>query len=1402
MALKIMFSRIVFFFTALPIVLFANLSLAQPANYHFSHLTVSDGLPHNQVNCIYKDKKGFVWFGTMAGLARFDGYSFKLYQHRSSDHTTIGDNDIRSIGEGPAGKLWVESRIGLQIYDPMADRFIPDLVDELKKINIPENSIRSVRNDRADEYWFISRKTGLYHYNPKTRTTEYVRHISGDKATISASPVIDLRFGPQNEAWIIHVDGLLEKIDRTTKRVTQRVQVLSKYIGIENDTYKIFIDNQGDLWVYDSMFSPGVFRIEPESGKVTNINKKSSPLRLSSNIVSGIIQDDKDRIWIATNHGGLTIIDKFKLQVNYVSSRGDSEQSIGQNNISSIYYDNIGTVWIGTYKRGVSYYHPGTIKFGVIRHSKSSESLIYNDVNGFVEDKVGNLWIATNGKGLSYYNRKLKTFTTYQNKSSDPGSLAHDAVVCTYLDQSGKLWIGTYSGGLDCYDGKTFVHFKHNPANPTSISDNRISAIFEDSSSRFWVSTMGGGINLFDKRTKQFKPFTLQGKHLNSNYVFCVLEDSKRNIWFGTGYGLNVLPYKSGKFLSIINAGENKNSLINNTINCLREDSKGNIWIGTREGLSIYNPGRKTFTGYTIADGLPDNNIQEMEIDKAGNIWLSTSNGLSKATVVYKPKLSLNFTNFDDADGLQGKEFNRNASLRLSTGELVFGGPNGFNIFDPSKIKTNRYKNSVYFTDLQLFNKSVKVGEVIDGDVILTQSILDTKEILLKSHQNVFTIAFAALNYIEPGKVKHQYMMEGFDRTWNTADNDVRKATYTNLDPGEYTFAVRASAPEGGWTEQPVELRVRILPPFYKSTWAYTLYLLAILGLLYLIRRRGIDKLKTQFAAEQEKLEVQRLIEQEKAEAQRIIEQERLETRRYRELDALKIKFLTNISHEFRTPLSLILAPVDKLLKQNSENPKALDQIGMVKRNARRLLHLVNQLLDFRKMQLKELKLQKRSGDLVKFVKEIAFSFRDIAEQKNIQLSFNSGYEELIISFDHDKVERILFNLLSNAFKFTLENGKVSVTVDVTNDSQVELKVRDTGIGIEKDKQDKIFESFFQSEIPDSIINQGTGIGLSIAKEFACLHGGDILLDSEINSGSCLTVIFPIVRISKEEKAEELIEEIIVGEKQPVGAMKPADTDGSSKKLTVLIVEDDADFRFYLKDNLKENYNVIEAGNGKDGWQKALFYHPSIVVTDITMPEMDGIALCKKIKSDARTFHIPIILLTAIAGEESQLQGLGSGANDYMRKPFSFEILQIKVRNILNQQQSFRKTYQKQVEVNPAEVDIESEDEKFLQEAIQIIEKNISNSNFSVDELSSLLCVSRVTLYTRILTFTGKTPLEFLKSYRLKRAIQLLERGDFTISQVGYKVGFKTARNFAKSFKAEFNVNPSKYLESTGISAD
>lgn len=1375
--------------------------IAQYSKYQFSHLNINDGLPHNDVNCFYKDSKGFMWLGTMAGLARYDGYTFKVYTHRTKNNTTISDSDVRSIGEGPGKKLWIETRAGLDIYDPVTEVFDHNIQVELARFNIPESTIRLVRKGQSGMFWFVSSTTGLYRYNPINNKTRRIGHEIRGENSISASPVIDLAEDAAGNAWMIHADGILEVLKKKSGRVGQRIDLSGMFSNKESDTYRIFIDRQDMVWIYDISTSTGIFSFEPATGLLRKISKGSPLIKLNSDIVTGVIQDNDDNIWIGTDHGGINLFNKKNQTVTYLLNNEDDNKSLSQSNISSIYYDDLGMVWIGTFRKGVNFYHPDIIKFNIIKHSSDPNSLIYSDINRMVEDKAGNIWIGTNGKGLVYYNRKTQKFTSYRHDASDPNSLSHDAIVAIYIDKFEKLWIGTYTGGFDYMDNGRFTHFKYDATDPESLSDNKVSDFLEDSSNRFWIATMGGGLNLFDRQTKKFKRFGQHQQTISSDYVFKVLEDSKHNIWIGTSYGVNVLPAGKTRFVRLINDVKNSNSLVNDNINSFIEGSKGYLWICTRDGLSIYDPGTKTFYNYTNENGLPDNNIMDIQEDDHGDFWASTSNGLSRISVTYGKKLQLSFKNFDENDGLQGKEFNRIASVKLRTGELAFGGTDGINIFQPSDIKTYNHSYKLLITDFQLFNKSVTANLAVDGRVILSKSIFDTREITLAHDQNVFTIEFASLNYIGPHKVKHEYMLDGFDKNWISADNTVRRATYTNLNPGTYLFKVRGSSTEGGTNAGPVVLKINILNPWYTSTLAYILYVLAIVGALYYMRHRGIQKIRREFAAEQEKQQVQRLLDQEKIESQRTLETERREAMRFRELDAMKIKFLTNVSHEFRTPLSLILAPIDKLLKGQYDN-NLKEQVSLIQKNAKRLLNLVNQLLDFRKMELKEIQLQKRPGEIISFMREITYSFKDIAEQKNIQLTFNSAYETLKVNFDHDKVERILFNLLSNSFKFTLDNGKVNVSVDciMMDQYMIEIRVRDSGIGIAKEKQDKIFESFFQNDIPDSIINQGSGIGLAITKEFVKLHGGEIFLESDEGIGSCFTILLPFEELRSQSTATENFVDNLIAEEDGNAELVPR-VAISSKKATILLVEDDADLRFYLKDNLKEDFNVIESGNGKDGWQKALFYHPHIIVSDISMPEMTGIALCKKIRTDPRTTQIPVILLTALTGEEQELTGLETGANDYMTKPFSFEILNSKIRNILVQQETFRKLYQKQVEVQPLSVEIESPDEQFLQQVLQEIEKNIDNSNFSVDMLSNMLFVSRVTLYKRIVALTGKTPLEFIRSYRLKRAAQMLEQDKLTVSQICYKVGFKTTKHFVKSFKEEYDILPSKYAESRDIGA-
>ncbi len=1101
------------------------------------------------------------------------------------------------------------------------------------------------------------------------------------------------------------------------------------------------------------------------------------PGALNNNLIAGLLQDNKGLIWIATDHGGVNLLNKRDFKVRYLLNKEDDPKSLSQNSITSLYKDPTGIIWIGTFKRGLSYYHEKILKFPLYSHQGVNPSgLVYDDINRFVEDQQGNLWIGTNGGGLFYFNRKTGQFKRFQHDPENPNSLSNDIIVSLFIDKAGTLWIGTYFGGLDRFENGRFHNYKHNPANSSSLADDRVWDILEDRQGRLWIGTLSGGLDLLDRETDRFSHYKAgMPNSVGSDFISCLIEDRSGNIWIGTSEGVDKLT-PQGKFEHIKTEIGKQNSLINNIVYDLMEDSYGFIWIATRDGLSRLNPKTMDFLNFDSRNGLTEKATLKVLEDADRNLWVSTANGLFKIIVKRdkQRRFAYSFRKYDEHDGLQGSAFNANAGYKTRRGELLFGGANGFNLFNPADIKTDNSKPLIVLSELQISNKSVEIGEPIDGRIPLNKSIVFTDTLELKYSQNSITLSFAALNYFGPQKIKYRYKLEGFDQQWQELQENIRRATYTNLDPGEYLFKVMSTDASGNWVNNQASVRVVIKPPIWRTSIAYILYVLVFGGSLLYLRHRGIKRAREEF----------------------LIEQERQQGKRLHELDLLKIKFLTNVSHEFRTPLSLIITPLEKLIKQANDSER--QQLQMIQRNGRRLLNLVNQLLDFRRMEVHELKLHPKTGDIISFIKELCLSFSDVAERKSISLNFKSDRSSLITLFDHDKIERILFNLLSNAFKFTPHGGKVSVELStrytLQNKTELVLKVIDTGIGIEADKIDRIFERFFQNEVPDSIVNQGSGIGLAITKEFVNLHGGEIKAESVVNEGSTFIIALTFAEQQAEYSSIMTQQAMLISGRNSMPKDK-IELDPNSKKPVLMLVEDNEDFRFYLKDNLKEFYQIVEAVNGREGWQKVLALHPDLIVSDVSMPEMDGIELCKKIKSDKRTAHLPVILLTALTTDDEQLTGLETGASDYMTKPFNFEILLSKIRNLLAQQALSKKTYQKQVELKPQETEVESVNDKFIRQLSMQIEKHLSDSNYSVDQLSADLNMSRVGLYKKLVPLTGKSPVEVIRSYRLQKSKPLLE-SQLTIAEVAYQVGFSNPKHFSKYFKQEFGILPSAYAQS------
>ncbi len=1377
--------RFKFYLSFILFVLVQQCLLAQSDQYKFSHLDITNGLADNQVNCVFKDDKGFMWFGTTSGISRYDGYQFRTFKHDAKNPSSLGENHVMSINEGPDNTLWMFTHSGFSVYNSTTERFSNDIEKQLARYKITTSQIKSIKKDDDGDFWFITNNMGLYVYDPKKGTTAFYSTSSTSKIVLHSNSVMDIAQDRRHNHWIVYNDGAVDDVDLSANKTVFRYNAIAKANNYKSLLYNMTIDSKSNLWIYSSAGLVGAYCYNTYNSTLLHFCTDAQTTRLNSNVINSVVESDDNKIWIGTDHGGINIVDPLTYKITYVVNKEDDPKSLSGNSVD-LYKDNAGIIWAGTYKQGLDYYHSGIMQFPLYKHFITDKnSLPFEDVDCFIEDASGNLWIGTNGGGLIYFNRKTNTYTRYKHDTADPNSLSNDVVLRFCIDHEHKLWIGTYFGGLDCFDGKKFVHYRHNDKIPGSISDDRVYTVLEDSKNNLWAGTFTGGLNVFDRKTNSF---THPKFGLSTPYTSIIYEDRQHNIWIGRDQGVDAIDIKTNRVKHYFNRPGDSNSLVANDVNILTQDSRGLMWIGTKDGLSVLDAQKNRFL--TAADGFsfPSTNISNILEDNEGQMWVSTNNGLASIRLAKEgSKYKFETNNFNELDGLQGRGFNLNAAYKMKSGELIFGGAHGFNLFDPWLVSTTRPKQNLVFTDFQLFNKSVTVGDTIKGDVILTKSISETKSITLTHNQNVFAIEFAACDYFNPGKIKYQYTLEGFDKGWITAPSSDRKAIYTNLDGGDYTFKVRTQNANNSGVDGEIVLKIKVLPPFWKTPLAYISYILAAIGLLLYIRHRGIMKLRREFESQQTEME-----------AERKLAAEREEARRMHQLDLMKIKFFTNVSHEFRTPLSLILSPIDGLIK-STDKPEQHHHLVMIKRNGKRLLNLVNQLLDFRKMEYNELKLCLREGDIIKFIKEVSSSFTDVAHQKHIQYLFESEVCSFVTCFDHDKIERILFNLLSNAFKFTPSGGHVSVMITladaeplVPGQKILQIKVIDTGIGIPQGNLEKIFDRFFQDDMPESLLNQGSGIGLSITKEFVKMHGGTIKLESEVDYGSCFIIDIPIGDENDGAFVPKQSDDQVL---YPVLKNNGTeDIQSSAKKPTILLIEDNDDLRFYLKDNLKHNFHIIEAVNGKDGWQKALAQHPKLIVSDISMPEMNGIELCKKIKADNRTAQIPIILLTALTTEADQLAGLDSGANDYIVKPFNFEILLSKIHNILRMQQTFKDTFQKQIEVQARDIIVVSEDEKFLKNTFEFIEINITNPNFSVEELARNLNLSRVSLYKKLLTLTGKTPVDCIRTVRLKRAVQLLEKSKLSIANVAYEVGFNNAAYFAKVFREEFGMLPSEYI--------
>jgi signal transduction histidine kinase/ligand-binding sensor domain-containing protein/DNA-binding response OmpR family regulator len=1346
---------------------------------NFTKLTTKNGLSANTVNVILQDSNGLMWFGTGDGLNKFDGTNFTVYNHDIRDSTSIPGNEVTALLQDRSGKIWLGTNAGgVVYYDPRQDAFVafkgdgswPDYKSAL---------ITSLCEDHLGNIWMGS-YSSLKIVNPRTGKITQIDVQQLNPRKLNLFLIESLFEDKKHRMWIGTNDGLV--LYNPQRATFERFAHQDAGPGNLSDNTIKFITQDSDGRLFFGTAN-GLNMLQPDekSFRVFHHSDKE-PTSITSDLIYSMVPAPGGKLWVGTEEG-LNILDCKTYTFNSIQPNRRNVFGLSNKSVRSICIARKGITWIGTYQGGVNKYDPNLALFN-LEHGAPFDpnGLSSSIVTSFADYKKGaGVFVGTDGGGLHFFNRTTGLFKHLEINSSIHRAGNPLSILALEMDSDNKLWIGTFQNGLFLYNPQTdqYKQYLAGPV-PYNLNMNDVFCIKQDSKGLIWIGTNGEGVNVFNPKDQTF---TRYGNHARSKYELslpingylrAIAEDKNGDMWLGS-YGTGLAIYHRADH-SFTHYDKGNSKLSDNVVLSIFHDRTGNTWVGTNGGgLNFFDKKTRQFTQINETNGLLNDFVYKILEDDSGLIWVSTDKGIS--SIDPKTKKIRSFTKHN---GVQDSPFIVGSGMKSSTGELYFGGQDGFNYFLPSALSASNDMPSVLLTDLKVSNRTVLPGE----NSPIQEQIGFAKDVRLAYGQN-FSISYVALNYTAPQQNRYSYKLSGFDPDWNFVST-VKTAYYTNLDPGDYVFQVRTNNMEGKWNERPTTIHIHVLPPIWRTKLAYFIYVVLALGLLWYIRHRGIRKIKLGLALEQEKINARQQVEQERREGERV-----------HELDSLKIKFLTNLSHEFRTPISLLLAPADKLLSLQND-PAISNQVKMIRRNARRLLNLVNQLLDFRKMEEQELKLNLSDGDIISFVQEAAESFQDLSERKKISLIVESDAQHLATVFDHDKIERIIFNLLSNAFKFTSEGGAIRLKMSVGENDTPDmvtfcLSISDTGVGIAPELKDQIFERFFQDNSTVFVLNQGSGIGLSITKEFVQLHGGEITVESEAGMGSTFFLKLPL--IVKSEPIAGTDQEFEHPDQQPVAEPNGEDEAVLKNQMaTILLVEDNEEFRFYLKDSLQAYYHIVEAANGKEGWQKALAIHPQLVVSDISMPYMNGIELSHKIKSDKRTSHIPVILLTAINGEENQITGLESGANDYLTKPFNFEILNTKIKNLLLYNRSLKDAYSRQIHVVGKEIEIESSDAKLLNNIVKYIDEKLNDPELSVEDLSKHVGMSRGSLYHKLLEMTGVTPIEYIRSVKLDRAATFLEKSDYNVAQIAYMTGFGTPSYFSRLFKAKYSVLPSEYI--------
>jgi len=1323
-------------------------AVAADEAYVFRHIDIADGLADNQIRSITMTPDGRLTVTAMTSLNIYNGASFEyIFQNKNMRYYWDYNRFLKerySFREyyDAQGRLWTKAPDYLSLFDPRTNCFISNIDSILNDFGVSGKLINLFIE--GGNYWFLTADSLLSRYDVATGSLTLVEECSGDEGLPYEMAMY------KNLCWLLYSGGLLKCYDAGSGEYIMKDEFFTDKINEASNFISFQATKNGDLWL---MYNHAVYF----RGKTEHQWRKVATISGASNFFTCMALDGDENVWLGTSWSGLRRIDAVSHKVETINGLPLDKGGYMNNDIQCVFVDPDDGLWVGTLWQGVCYYHPARRKFQLVQTRRSETHITNESIRCFMEESDGTILLGTLYDGVLRYNPATGAISR-----AFADVVPAELVLSLYRDRSNRLWIGTFLSGFYCFDGKTVRRYNNYTIAESDFTNRNMSrAIYEDPRGRFWVSVANQGVGELFPETGKIA--MLRDKHPEIAYHRKNLGIYPVDSNTFAAYGESGLYFYNTETDSITIPPESDN-LIHY---CIYRDHKGRVLYGTEQGIRIVEPHSGKSYNVDMQSGMPNNNVLSIEEDDSGFIWASTATGITRIEISDDYRFSI--VNFDKDDGLQNGKFFENSSLKTRDGVMYFGGYNGFNIFNPSQMPYNKSEKKPIFTALRLFNFPVDEKTPFNGRQIIDRPLRNMQEIRLRHNENYITVEFSGLNFVNPARTCFRYKLENYEQNWNeTPPLSLGSATYTGLAPGTYRFTVYSANSDKMWSNQPAEITFIIAPPFWKTVYAFILYALVIVLIAIMISWFAARRLQRRRAAKAE-------IERERQRA---------------ELDMLKLRFFTNVSHEFRTPLTLILSPLEALMQKEGDG-KLRAKLSNIHRNARNLLNLVNQLLDFRKLEMKGEELHLGYGDVVAFTDNFCQSFMDIAENEQKDISLNIKEESLYMYFDRDKLQKILNNLLSNAFKYTPEGGWITVTLQKSLKEGREyamLQVADSGAGIPAENIERIFDRFYQVDSGGANRQQGSGIGLHLVKEYVSLHGGHISVESQVSQGSVFTVLLPAdLQPEKGIEAETVAAPVEGGGKDN---MAPT-SDG--KRHTVEIVEDNAEFRRFLAEQLSDRYRIIEASDGAEGEQLALKEFPDLLITDLMMPEVDGIELCKRLKTNIETSHIPVIMLTARASDEARYSGYEAGADEYISKPFNFDILLLRITKLIEQMERRRAEFHKNIEVSPSKITITSLDEKLLAKALECVENNMDNTEFSITDLSEALALSRPNLYRKMQSVTGETPAGFIRSIRLKRAAQLLRDTDLSISEIADRTGFNNIKYFNIHFKEAFACTPSAY---------